>query len=93
MILSLSVGTHSFKFTSSTSLGQDHAITHLEEEIERHLHPFEEHITRAEKINGVSRHVLSVLMAEVGTDLERFPDAEHLGQVCAQGTRKAQGSD
>jgi transposase len=57
---------------------QDRSITHLEEEIERHLHPFEEHITRAEKINGVSRHVLYVLMAEVGTDLERFPDAEHL---------------
>jgi transposase len=26
----------------------------------------------------VSRHVLYVLMAEVGTDLQRFPDAEHL---------------
>ncbi len=33
---------------------------------------------RCEKINGVSRHVLHVLMAEVGTDLQRFPDAEHL---------------
>jgi transposase len=45
---------------------QDCSITHLEEEIERHLHPFEEQITRCEKINGVSRHVLHVLMAEVG---------------------------
>jgi transposase len=57
---------------------QDRSISHLEEEIERHLHPFEEQITRCEKINGVSRHVLYVLMAEVGTDLDRFPDAEHL---------------
>jgi transposase len=57
---------------------QDRSIAHLEEQIERHLHPFEEQITRCEKINGVSRHVLYVLMAEVGTDLERFPDAEHL---------------
>lgn len=57
---------------------QDRAIEHLEEEIERHLHPFEEQITRCEKINGVSRHVVYVLMAEVGTDLQRFPDAEHL---------------
>jgi transposase len=57
---------------------QERAIEHLEEEIERHLHPFEAQITHCEKINGVSRHVLYVLMAEVGTDLERFPDAEHL---------------
>lgn len=57
---------------------QDHAIQHLEGEIERHLHPFEEQMHRCEKINGVSRHVLYVLMAEVGTDLERFPDSEHL---------------
>lgn len=57
---------------------QDQAIEHLQEEIERHLHPVEEQIMRGEKINGVSRHVLYVLMAEVGTDLERFPDAEHL---------------
>ena len=57
---------------------QDCSIKHLEQEIERHLHPFEEQINRCEKINGVSRHVLYVLMAEVGTDLQRFPDAEHL---------------
>ena len=57
---------------------QDRSITHLELEIERHLHPFEEQVKRCEKINGVSRHVLYVLMAEVGTDLHRFPDAEHV---------------
>jgi transposase len=57
---------------------QDRSITHLELEIERHLHPFEEQVKRCEKINGVSRHVLYVLMAEVGIDLHRFPDAEHV---------------
>jgi transposase len=57
---------------------QDRAIKHLELEIERHLHPFEEQVKRCEKINGVSRHILHVLMAEIGTDLSRFPDAEHL---------------
>jgi transposase len=72
---------------------QDRSIQHLEEEIEHHLQPFEEQITRCEKINGVSRHVLYVLMAEVGTDLERFPDAEHLSRLrwCvprAQGKRR-----
>jgi transposase len=57
---------------------QDRSIKHLEQEIERHLHPFEEQVQRCVKINGVSRHVLYVLMAEVGTDMQRFPDAEHL---------------
>jgi transposase len=57
---------------------QDRSIMHLEEAIEQHLQPFEEEIERCEKINGVSRHVLHVLMAEVGTDMQRFPDAEHL---------------
>ncbi len=57
---------------------QNRAIKHLEVEIEHHLHPFEEQVKRCEKINGVSRHVLYVLMAEVGTDRKRFPDAEHV---------------
>jgi transposase len=56
----------------------DRSIAHLEAEIERHLAPFEEEMTRCEQITGVSRQVLYVLMAEIGTDLERFPDAEHL---------------
>jgi len=56
----------------------DHSTKHLEEEIERHLHPFEEQTQRSEKITGVSQHITHVLMAEVGTDLSRFPDAEHL---------------
>ena len=57
---------------------QDRSIKHLEQEIERHLSPFEEQVRRCERINGVSRHVLYVLMAEVGTDMQRFRDAEHL---------------
>jgi transposase len=57
---------------------QDRSIKHLELEIERHLHPFEEQVKRCEKINGVSEHVLHVLMAEIGTEMKRFPDAEHL---------------
>lgn len=72
---------------------QDRAIKHLEVEIERRLHPFEEQMQRGEKINGVSRHLLHVLMAEIGTDLSRFPDAEHLSSwagVCP-GHRESAG--
>src|SRR5260370_31199255 len=57
---------------------QDRSIARLEAEIEQHLSPFEEEMGRCEQINGVSRQVLYILMAEIGTDLARFPDAEHL---------------
>lgn len=56
----------------------DGSIGHLEEEIEQRLHPFEQRLLRLEQITGVSRHVLFVLVAEVGVDLSRFPDAAHL---------------
>jgi transposase len=71
---------HRFLLRELLSLidGHNRSIKHLEGEIERHLHPFEEQVKRCEKINGVSHHVLHVLMAEVGTDMERFPDAEHI---------------
>jgi transposase len=71
---------HRFLLRELLSLieAQNRSILHLEEEIERHLRPFEEKIKRSEKINGVSRHVLHVLMAEVGTDMQRFPDSEHI---------------
>ncbi|HEX4204206.1 MAG TPA: IS110 family transposase [Ktedonobacteraceae bacterium] len=57
---------------------QSLSIKHVEQEIERRVSPFEEQIKRCEQITGVSRQVVHVLMAEVGTDLARFPDAEHL---------------
>lgn len=54
------------------------SIKRLEQEIGRRVSPFEEQIKRCEQISGVSRQVVHVLMAEIGTDLARFPDAEHL---------------
>jgi len=53
-------------------------ITHLEHTIEARLRPVEEQLTRFEEITGVSRRVLQVLLAEVGTDMSRFPDDAHL---------------
>jgi transposase len=57
---------------------QDLSIKHLEQEIERRVRPFEEQVSRGEQMTRVSRQVIQVLMAEVGSDLSRFPDAEHL---------------
>jgi transposase len=57
---------------------QSRSITHVEQEIERRLAPVEERIQRCAHITGVSPQVVQVLLAEVGTDLSRFLDAEHL---------------
>ena len=71
---------HRFLLRELLSLieAQSRSITHVEQEIERRLSPFEEQMQRCEHITGVSRQVVQVLLAEVGTDLSRFPDAEHL---------------
>lgn len=57
---------------------QDLAIKHVESEIEDRLRPEEATLVRLEAITGVSRHILHVLCAEIGLDLSRFPDADHL---------------
>jgi transposase len=76
---------------------QDRAISRMEKEIERHLTPFEEQMERSEQITGVGRQILYVLMAEVGTDVTRFPDGAHIsswagvcpGQNESAGKRKS----
>src|SRR5690242_12604602 len=56
----------------------DQSIRQVESEIEQRLRPVEDLLARLEQITGVSRHTLHVLCAAVGTNLSRFPDAEHL---------------
>lgn len=56
----------------------ERSIVHVEQQIEGRLRPFEDCLGRLEQITGVSRKVLYVVFAEVGTDMSRFPDAAHL---------------
>jgi transposase len=53
-------------------------ITQLEAEIEEQLRPFQEDFERLCTIPGVSTVVASVLLAEIGPDMHRFPTAGHL---------------
>jgi transposase len=71
---------HRFLLRELLSLieAQSLSIKHLEQELERRLAPLEEQIQRCAHITGVSRQIVQLLLAEVGTDLARFPDAEHL---------------
>ena len=53
-------------------------LADLDAEIARHLEPFQSQLKRLSTIPGVSDFVASVLIAEVGTDMARFPSAGHL---------------
>jgi transposase len=71
---------HRFLLRELLTLTQavDRSIQHVEEQIEQRLRPFEALLERLCQITGVSRHILHVLLAEVGIDMKRFPDAAHL---------------
>jgi transposase len=53
-------------------------IADFDTRIEAALEPFQGHITRLTAIPGVSTTVAQVILAEIGTDMTRFPTAGHL---------------
>src|SRR5258708_36472214 len=56
----------------------DAAIARLDAELEERLVAEREAIALLETIPGVGRRTAEVLVAEIGTDVSRFPSAEHL---------------
>ena len=56
----------------------DEVIARLSAEIAEQLRPFDGDIERLDAIPGVSRRTAEVMLAEMGTDMGRFPSAEHL---------------
>jgi transposase len=54
------------------SLGQ------VEQEIEAHLHPFEEAMALLRSITGIQETTAAGILAEIGTDMARFPSDKHL---------------
>jgi len=56
----------------------DEAIGRLNHEIGERLRPFEDTLARLQTIPGVGRRTAEVLLAEVGTDISRFPTHRHL---------------
>lgn len=56
----------------------DRDIEELSKEIEERMRPFEESLARLQTIPGVGRRVAEIFVAEVGTNLEKFPSAGHL---------------
>ncbi len=56
----------------------ERAIGRLDHEIEERLQPQKELMEQLDAITGVSQRVLETLFAEVGWELDSFPDAAHL---------------
>jgi transposase len=58
--------------------GLDELIDQLSEEIAQRLRPVQDKIARLDAISGVGQRTVEVFLAEIGTDLSRFPSAGHL---------------
>jgi transposase len=56
----------------------DESVEQVSNEIAERLRPFEETVARLDTIPGVGRTTAEIVLAEVGTSVERFPTAGHL---------------
>ena len=56
----------------------DDTIARLSQEIAERLRPFEARLDKLDAIPGIGRWTAEVLLAELGTDMTRFPTAKHL---------------
>ncbi len=56
----------------------DETIERFNEQIEVYCRPFEEAVTLLDTIPGVGRETAEIIVSEIGTDMNRFPTANHL---------------
>jgi len=61
----------------------DELIAQVSAEIAERLRPVDEALARLDTIPGVGRRTAAALLAELGTDLSRFPTAAHLAAWAA----------
>ena len=58
--------------------GLDETIARFDAQIQAVYGSFEEAVGLLDTIPGVARHTAEMLVAEIGTDMSRFPSADHL---------------
>lgn len=71
----------------------DEVIAHLSAEIAERVRPFEDELVRLDAINGIGRMTAEVIVAELGTDMSRFPSDRHAASWAAlcPGNRESAG--
>lgn len=58
--------------------GLEETIARFDQEIVEYCRPFEEAVVLLDTIPGVARATAEAIVAEIGTDMSRFPSANHL---------------
>lgn len=56
----------------------DETIARFDQEIEDYCRPFEDAVKLLDTIPGVGRAAAEIIVSEIGTDMSRFQDADHL---------------
>jgi transposase len=56
----------------------DSEIARLDNEVSTRMEPFKDQIERLDEIHGVGKRSSEEILAEIGTDMKRFPSAAHL---------------
>jgi transposase len=56
----------------------DETISRFDEQIKEYCRPFETAVELLDSIPGVARQTAEIIVAEIGTDMSRFPSANHL---------------
>lgn len=56
----------------------DETISRFDEQIQAASHPFEEAVELLDTLPGFSRQTAETVVAEIGSDMSRFEDADHL---------------
>jgi transposase len=56
----------------------EESIARFDQEIVDYCRPFEEAVVLLDTIPGIARETAEIIVAEIGTDMSRFPTADHL---------------
>lgn len=71
----------------------DATIAKFNEQIQEYCRPFEAAVERLDTIPGVGRETAEIIVSEIGTDMSRFPTADHLASWAgvAPGNKESAG--
>jgi transposase len=56
----------------------DELVDRLSQEVADRLGPFQDQVERLDAVTGIGRRTAEILLAEIGTNVDRFPSAGHL---------------